>query len=65
MSLTDWAFAELGLGRVQVFVAPENIAALGSPSVQDSGARACFARTGSTATRASTPSSSRGSAAAG
>jgi len=28
-SLTDWAFAELGLGRVQVFVAPENVAALG------------------------------------
>jgi len=26
--LTDWAFAELGLGRVQVFVAPENVAAL-------------------------------------
>lgn len=26
--LTDWAFATLGLGRVQVFVAPENIAAL-------------------------------------
>ena len=27
-ALTDWAFAELGLGRVQVFVAPENVAAL-------------------------------------
>ena len=27
--LTDWAFAALGLGRVQVFVAPENVAALG------------------------------------
>ena len=27
--LTDWAFATLGLGRVQVFVAPENAAALG------------------------------------
>jgi RimJ/RimL family protein N-acetyltransferase len=27
-TLTDWAFATLGLGRVQVFVAPENIAAL-------------------------------------
>jgi len=27
-ALTDWAFAELGLGRVQVFVAPENTAAL-------------------------------------
>ena len=26
--LTDWAFAELGLGRVQVFVAPENLPAL-------------------------------------
>ncbi len=26
--LTDWAFATLGLGRVQVFVAPENVAAL-------------------------------------
>ncbi len=26
--LTDWAFAALGLGRVQVFVAPENVAAL-------------------------------------
>lgn len=26
--LTDWAFAELGLGRVQVFVATENVAAL-------------------------------------
>ena len=26
--VTDWAFAGLGLGRVQVFVAPENIAAL-------------------------------------
>jgi ribosomal-protein-alanine N-acetyltransferase len=26
-SLTDWSFAELGLGRVQVFVAPENVAA--------------------------------------
>jgi len=26
--LTDWAFASLGLGRVQVFVAPENAAAL-------------------------------------
>ena len=25
--LTDWAFAELRLGRVQVFVAPENVAA--------------------------------------
>ncbi len=28
VALTDWAFAELGLGRVQVFVAPENVAAL-------------------------------------
>ena len=27
-ALTDWAFAELGLGRVQVFVATENVAAL-------------------------------------
>jgi len=27
--LTDWAFAKLELGRVQVFVAPENVAALG------------------------------------
>ena len=26
--LTDWAFATLGLGRVQVFVAPENVPAL-------------------------------------
>jgi RimJ/RimL family protein N-acetyltransferase len=26
--LTDWASAEIGLGRVQVFVAPENVAAL-------------------------------------
>ena len=26
--LTDWAFATLELGRVQVFVAPENVAAL-------------------------------------
>jgi ribosomal-protein-alanine N-acetyltransferase len=26
--LTDWAFAALGLGRVQVFVAPENVPAL-------------------------------------
>ncbi len=26
--LTDWAFAELGLGRVEVFVATENVAAL-------------------------------------
>ena len=26
--LTDWAFAELGLGRVQVFVATENVPAL-------------------------------------
>ena len=26
--LTDWAFAVLGLGRVQVFVATENVAAL-------------------------------------
>ena len=26
--LTDWSFAELGLGRAQVFVAPENVAAL-------------------------------------
>jgi RimJ/RimL family protein N-acetyltransferase len=26
--LTDWAFAELRLGRVQVFVAPENVRAL-------------------------------------
>jgi ribosomal-protein-alanine N-acetyltransferase len=26
--LTAWAFAALGLGRVQVFVAPENVAAL-------------------------------------
>ena len=26
--LTDWGFAALGLGRVQVFVAPENAAAL-------------------------------------
>ena len=28
VALTDWAFAELGLGRVQVFVAPENVPAL-------------------------------------
>jgi RimJ/RimL family protein N-acetyltransferase len=28
VSLTNWSFAELGLGRVQVFVAPENVAAL-------------------------------------
>ena len=28
MALTDWALAELGLGRVQVFVAPENVAAV-------------------------------------
>ncbi len=28
VALTDWALAELGLGRVQVFVAPENVAAL-------------------------------------
>jgi RimJ/RimL family protein N-acetyltransferase len=28
VALTDWAFAELGLGRVQVFVAPENGPAL-------------------------------------
>jgi ribosomal-protein-alanine N-acetyltransferase len=27
--LTDWAFAKLGLGRVQAFVATENVAALG------------------------------------
>ena len=27
-SLTDWTFAELGLERMQVFVAPENVAAL-------------------------------------
>ena len=27
-ALTDWAFAELGLGRVQVFVGVENLAAL-------------------------------------
>ncbi len=27
-SLTEWAFAELGLRRVQVFVATENVAAL-------------------------------------
>jgi RimJ/RimL family protein N-acetyltransferase len=26
--LSDWGFAALGLGRVQVFVAPENLAAL-------------------------------------
>ena len=26
--LTDWSFATLGLGRVQVFVAPENLPAL-------------------------------------
>ena len=26
--LTDWSFSALGLGRVQVFVAPENVAAL-------------------------------------
>jgi RimJ/RimL family protein N-acetyltransferase len=26
--ITDWGFAVLGLGRVQVFVAPENVAAL-------------------------------------
>ena len=26
--LTDWSFTALGLGRVQVFVAPENAAAL-------------------------------------
>ena len=26
--LTDWALEALGLGRVQVFVAPENVAAL-------------------------------------
>ena len=29
VALTDWAFAELGLGRLQVFIAPENVAALG------------------------------------
>ena len=28
VALTDWALAELGLGRVQVFVAPENVAAV-------------------------------------
>ena len=28
VTLTDWAFAELALGRIQVFVAPENAAAL-------------------------------------
>jgi RimJ/RimL family protein N-acetyltransferase len=27
VSFTDWAFAELGLGRVQVFLAPENVPA--------------------------------------
>jgi RimJ/RimL family protein N-acetyltransferase len=27
VALTDWTFDELGLGRVQVFVAPENVAA--------------------------------------
>lgn len=27
-SLTDWALAELGLARIQVFVSPENVAAL-------------------------------------
>src|SRR5258708_3181617 len=27
VTLTDWAFAQLGLGRLQVFVAPENVAA--------------------------------------
>jgi RimJ/RimL family protein N-acetyltransferase len=27
VALTDWAFAALGLGRVQVFIAPENVAA--------------------------------------
>jgi RimJ/RimL family protein N-acetyltransferase len=27
VALTDWAFAELDLGRMQVFVAPENVAA--------------------------------------
>ena len=26
--LTDWAFAALGLGRIQVFVAAQNVAAL-------------------------------------
>ena len=26
--LTDWSFTTLGLGRVQVFVAPENVPAL-------------------------------------
>ena len=28
VALTDWSFSALGLGRVQVFVAPENEAAL-------------------------------------
>jgi len=28
VSLSEWAFAALGLGRVQVFVAPENLPAL-------------------------------------
>jgi len=27
VAVTDWAFAELGLGRMQVFVSPENAAA--------------------------------------
>jgi RimJ/RimL family protein N-acetyltransferase len=27
-ALTDWAFAELDVQRMQVFVAPENVAAL-------------------------------------
>jgi RimJ/RimL family protein N-acetyltransferase len=28
VTLTDWAFAELAVGRMQVFVAPENVPAL-------------------------------------
>jgi RimJ/RimL family protein N-acetyltransferase len=28
VALTDWALHDLGLGRVQVFVAPENVAAV-------------------------------------
>jgi [ribosomal protein S5]-alanine N-acetyltransferase len=28
VALTDWALRDLGVGRVQVFVAPENVAAL-------------------------------------
>ena len=59
VALTDWAFAELGLGRMQVFVAPRS---RGAQTRRAGRLRheGVYGRTGSTATDASTSSSSPG-----